>query len=276
MRKSPPAPIPDTRDSALYECTVLHHRLVPRVHRFSYRVFYLWLDLDEIDRLSDRLRLFSRNRFSLFSFFDNDHIVKDGANVKENVLQILREDGVDTSTIAKIKLLTFPRVLGYIFNPVCFYYCFDPEGRPICAVAEVTNTFHEQKPYVLRRLEDSGGFRLTTPKHFYVSPFFGLDLNFDFRLRLPTEHLEIHIDDRDGEDRVLITHLTGKRRPLTDSALIACAFKYPLLTLRVITAIHWHAFLLWMKRLPVHKKAASPDLQRGVYRPHQSISPSKP
>jgi DUF1365 family protein len=203
-------------NSALYECHVMHHRLAPKVHRFQYKVFYLWLDLDEIDALSEHLRLFKRNRWSLFSFFDADHIVKHGRDVKENVLQILREQQIDTTPIASIRLLTFPRVLGYIFNPVCFYYCFDPEGRPICAVAEVTNTFHEQKPYVLRRLEDSGGFRLTTPKHFYVSPFFGLDLKFDFKLRIPTEHLEIHIDDHDGEDRVLITHLTGKQRPLTD------------------------------------------------------------
>ena len=275
MRSPLPEPKCPSGDSALYECTVMHHRLVPKVHRFSYRVFYLWLDLDDLDHQDKRLRLFSRNRFNVFSFFDSDHIVKSGADVKENVLQILREDGVDVSLISSIKLLTFPRVLGHIFNPVCFYYCFDADGRPVCAVAEVTNTYHEQKPYILKRLEDPRGFRLTTPKHFYVSPFFGLNLNFDFKLRLPDEHLEIHIDDRDGEDRVLITQLTGKRRELTDRALFACAFKYPLLTLRVIFLIHWHAFLLWIKRLPVHRKAADVDLQRGVYRPHRSISSQK-
>ncbi|TDU73126.1 hypothetical protein EI77_01594 [Prosthecobacter fusiformis] len=261
--------------SAIYECEVMHHRLKPKVHRFSYRLFYLWLDLDELDELSNHLRFFKRNRWALFSFYDEDHIVRDAKETKANVLQTIQEAGVDASIIAKVKLLTFPRVMGYIFNPVCFYYCYDAQGQPVCSVAEVTNTFHEQKPYVLTRHEGDR-FRLTTPKHFYVSPFFGLELNFDFKLRLPTEHLEIHVDDREGGERVMLTSLTGHRRPLTDSALLACAFKYPLLTLRVIFLIHWHALRLWMKGLRVHRKADQPDLQRGVFRPHRSISPIKP
>jgi uncharacterized protein len=261
--------------SAIYECRVMHHRLTPKEHRFEYNVFYLWLDLDELDSLSDRLRFLKRNRRALFSFFDADHILKDSADTKQNVLQIIRESGVDASRISKIRLLTFPRVLGYIFNPVCFYYCFDTGGNPICAVAEVTNTFHEQKPYVLTDLE-ADRFRLITPKHFYVSPFLDLELKFDFKLRLPTEHLEIHIDDREGDQRAILTSLTGKRRTLTDGALLACAIKYPLLTLRVIFLIHWQAFRLWMKGLHVYRKSARADLQRGVYRPHHSISPTKP
>lgn len=262
-------------NSALYECSVMHHRLAPKVHRFQYEVFYLWLDLDEIDALSAQLSFFKRNRSALFSFFDDDHIVKDGRDVKGNVLQILREQQVDTAPITSIRMLTFPRVLGYIFNPVCFYYCFDAAGAPLCAVVEVTNTFREQKPYVVRDLQPNGTLRLTTPKHFYVSPFFGLELRFDFKLRVPGEHLEIHIDDHDGDDRVLLTSLSGKKRELDDSALLACAVKYPLLTLRVIFLIHWHALRLWLKKLPVYRKAADPHLQRHLYRPHRSIAPPK-
>ena len=261
--------------SAIYECSVMHHRLTPKQHLFAYDVFYLWLDLDELDTLSSQLSLFKRNRWAMFSFFDADHIMKDGQEVKANVLQVIRESGVDTSNIAKVRLLTFPRILGYIFNPVCFYYCFDADEQPVCAVAEVTNTFHEQKPYVLAN-QEGDRFRLITPKHFYVSPFCGLELNFDFKLRLPTEHLEIHVDDRQGEDRVILTSLQGKRRPLTDSGLLACAFKYPLLTLKVIFLIHWHAFRLWMKGLHVYRKREDTDLQRGVYRPHRSITPQEP
>lgn len=261
--------------SAIYECNVMHHRLSPKVHRFSYRLFYLWLDLDELDLLSSRLRFFKHNQWSLFSFFDTDHISKNSLQTKESLLQTLKESGVETSSIAKIRLLTFPRILGYIFNPVCFYYCFDVHEKPLCAVAEVTNTFHEQKPYVLTE-QDGGTFRLITPKHFYVSPFFDLELNFDFKLRLPADHLEIHIDDRQGDERVMLTSLTGKRRNLTDSALLVCAIKYPLLTLRVIFLIHWHALRLWMKGLTVYRKAAHPELQRGVHNPHHSISPIKP
>ncbi|MEN3942079.1 DUF1365 domain-containing protein [Prosthecobacter sp. SYSU 5D2] len=261
--------------SAIYECEVMHHRLKPKTHRFIYRLFYLWLDLDELDGLDGKLRLFKRNRRALFSFHDADHILRDSQETKANVLQIIHEAGVDTSHIAMVRLLTFPRVLGYIFNPVCFYYCYDASGAPVCAVAEVTNTFHEQKPYVLKT-QEGDRFRLITPKHFYVSPFFGLELNFDFKLRLPSEHLEIHVDDREGDERVMLTSLTGSRRELTDAALLVCALKYPLLTLRVIFLIHWHALRLWMKGLHVYKKAADPDLQKGVFRPHRSISPIKP
>lgn len=261
--------------SALYDCEVMHHRLQPKVYRFRHRAFYLWLDLDELDELDARLRLFTRNRRGLFAFFDRDHIVRDGASAKAGVLEILAARGVDTAAIARVRLLTFPRILGYLFNPVCFYYCFDAQERPVCAVAEVTNTFREQKPYVLTRREGEG-FRLETPKHFYVSPFFGLDVCFDFQLGLPGERLDIRVDDRDAGQRVLLTRLSGRRRPLTDRHLLVRLFTYPLLTLRVITLIHWHALRLWLKRLHVHRKRDQPELQRDLYRPHASLTSPRP
>eukprot|EP01031_Cornospumella_fuschlensis_P009417 gene9417-11564_t len=161
--------------SSIYECTVMHHRLAPKVHRFEYRLFYLWLDLDDLDAQSKRLRFFSRNRWNLFSFHDSDHLEKGHSDTKANILAILRGHGIDTTPISRIFLLTLPRVMGYIFNPVCFYYCFDAAGQPVCALAEVTNTFHEQKPFVLTQLEEGSGFRLIVPKHFYVSPFSDLE-----------------------------------------------------------------------------------------------------
>lgn len=263
-------------ESAIYECAVMHHRLHPKVHRFNYNVFYLWLDLDAIDSLAAKLRCFSRNRFNLFSFYDRDHLDLGAGDVKANILKYLGENEVDTGRIASIRLLTFPRVLGYIFNPVCFYYAFDAAGEAVCAVAEVTNTFHEQKPYVLKECDRAQRFRLITPKHFYVSPFSALDLSFDFKLQVPDEKLEIHIDDEKEGDRVLLTSLAGKQRPLTDAALLLCAVKYPLLTLRVIALIHWHALRLWLKRIPWHRKSDNAGLQLGVLRPHESIASQKP
>ncbi len=261
--------------SAIYECTVMHHRLRPKQHKFRYNVFYLWLDLDELDDTARRLKMLGKNKPAFFSVYDRDHMDNGGGDMKACLLKYLNECGLDTKAIAKVKLLTFPRVLGYIFNPVCFYYTFDASGRALHAVAEVTNTYHEQKPYVLhdweKQAEDQGRFRLITPKLFYVSPFSELEMCFDFKLRVPGESLEIHIDDRDAEGRVLLSTLTGKRRPLTDGALLACAVKYPLLTLRVIFLIHWHALLLWIKRVPFHRKADRPELQRGVMRPHSSL-----
>jgi DUF1365 family protein len=259
----------------VYECRVMHHRLSPKVHRFDYRVFYLWLDLDELNEIDASLKTFSRNQWNLFSFFDRDHLDVGKATVKENLLAWMSAQGVDTSTIARIQLLTFPRVLGYIFNPVCFYFCFDAQGEPRYAVAEVTNTFRELKPYLLSARDPDGRFRLTTPKHFYVSPFSALDLCFDFKLRVPDERLEIHIDDRDGDQRVLLSALTGERRTLTDARLLWYLLKYPLLTVQVIFFIHWHAFLLWLKGMPAHAKAGRPELQRGVFKPHASLTNTK-
>ena len=261
-------------DSALYECSVMHHRLTPREHRFNYRVFYLWLDLDELDDLHESLRTFSRNRRNIFAFYDRDHLDLGEPTAKANLLRWLAEHEVAVNDISRIRLLTFPRVFGYIFNPVCFYFCFNADDQPLCAVAEVTNTFHEQKPYLLLNRDSNGRFRLVTPKHFYVSPFSSLDLCFDFKLRPPDDQLDIHIDDLDGGVPVLLSSVTGKRKPLTDARLLWVMVKYPLLTLRVIFLIHWHALLLWMKRIPFHCKAAHPELQRDILHPHPSITKS--
>lgn len=263
--------------NALYECRVMHHRLTPKQHHFAYRVFYLWMDLDEVDKLDERLKFFSRDRWNVFSFYDRDHLDLGEPTVKGNILRWIGEQGQDTSSIARVQLLTFPRVFGYIFNPVCFYFCFDHAGEAVCAVAEVTNTFHEQKPYLLTNKESDGRFRLVTPKHFYVSPFSALDLSFDFKLRVPGQDLEIHIDDRDGGAPVLLSALTGQQRPLTDGRLLWFILKYPLLTLQVIVLIHWHALLLWMKALRVHGKADHVELQRDVFKPHHTlIQPTQP
>ena len=136
----------------------------------------------------------------------------------------------------------------------------------------MTNTYHEMKPYLLRERDEKGRFRLTTPKHFYVSPFSDLDLHFDFKLPVPGADFDIHIDDREDGKPVLLSKLSGKRAALTDARLLWFALKYPFLTLKVIYLIHWNALLLWMKGLRVHSKSADRDLQRDVLRPHPSIS----
>lgn len=252
----------------------MHQRLRPKRHGFSYRVFYLWLDLDSLASFDKSLCFFSRNRFNLFSFYDCDHLGGGHANVKDGILEALVKRGIDTSRIASIKMLAFPRVLGYGFNPVTFFYCFAIDGSPVCALAQVTNTFREQKCYVLPE-PGADGFALITPKHFYVSPFSALDLKFDFHLRLPDEKLHITVDDLDNDGKMLISALTGTRRALSDAALLACAVKYPLLTLKVTALIHWHALRLWIKRVPWFGKGADKALQRDVLRPHQSIVTAK-
>jgi uncharacterized protein len=263
--------------SAIYECRVMHQRLVPLRHGFGYRVFYLWLDLDEVDYLDKRLWLLSRARFNLFSFYPADHLGGEVVDLKQGVLEHLAKSGVKTCQIASVRMLAFPRVLGYIFNPVTFYYAFDTAGKAVAAVAQVTNTYHEQKLYTLPQAGADGHFRLITPKHFYVSPFSSLELHFDFQLAVPGEKLRIAVDDQDDEGgKVLVSLLTGDRRPLSDWQLARCAVKYPLLTLKVIFMIHWHALRLWLRKLPVFPKAANANLQTEVLKPHVSIQTRKP
>lgn len=262
--------------SCLYECDVMHHRLEPKVHQFRYRIFMFALDLDEIDEVARRTPGFARNRRALYEFRDRDHLslpeLGKGGSVKEHVTAWICQQGVELPADARITLVTLPRVLGYIFNPVSFYFCADAGGVPLCAVVQVGNTFGEMKPYLLREPEAAGGFRLITPKHFYVSPFSELDLAFDFKLKTPGETLDIHIDDRAGERRVLLSALTGRRAPLTGAKLAWLTLKYPLITLRVIALIHWHALLLWLKKLPWQRKAANAHLQRDLFHPHESIA----
>ena len=221
-------------------------------------------------------------------------------------------------------LVTLPRVFGYLFNPVSFYFCYDRHGAPVAALAEVTNTFKEMKPYFLApetkgegreargersesqdnpptRDESSSAsapsplaprpspavpaplaprpspasetkFHLRTPKHFYVSPFSDVDVAFDFTLRTPGENLSVQIDDYVGSERTLATSLAGPRRALTNARLAWFTLKYPLLTLRIIGLIHWHAFLLWLKRVPWFAKSARAAEQRALFRPHASIA----
>lgn len=259
--------------SCLYDCSVMHHRLRPKEYRFQHQIFMFYLDLDELDLVARKLVLFSHNRVNFYSFRDNDHFPTGTNPLKDRVMDYLAKNGVDFDPRGKIKLLTLPRVAGYIFNPVSFYFCFRPDGGPVCAVAEVGNTFREMKLFLLRP-EASGDsqFRKTTAKHFYVSPFSNLDLNFEFNLRAPGEKLAIRIDDADAEGKVLLSALSGQRKPLTNARLLWLTFKCPLVTMKVIFLIHFHAWLLYLKHVPFHRKAANPELQLEVLRPHSSLS----
>lgn len=282
----------------------MHARLHPRAHRFAYRVFFLALDLDELPALARRLRLLRIDRPGLFSFRQSDYLPNHEpahnpsaaapaipvlpspagppppAPLKARVLATLAARGVEPGPGARIVLLTLPRVLGHVFNPVSFYFVHAADGRPVAALAEVTNTFRETKTYVLGpdTLADEPGlgptFHLRAPKHFYVSPFSDVDVAFDFRLRPPGDRLAIQIDDHEDGKRVLVSTVTGlgAPRPITDRALAWFSIKYPLVTLKVVAAIHWEALRLWLKRTPWFAKAARPADQRDLHHPHASLT----
>lgn len=252
----------------------MHHRLAPKQHRFNYQIFMFYLDLDEIDALGKRLKFMSRNRFNLFNFRDKDHLqllTDKTKGTKEQIISYLQQQGIETP-VAKIMLLTNLCTLGYQFNPVSFYFCYDEKEQPICSVVEVCNTFKELKPYLLNRHTLTGRrFQLNTTKYFYVSPFTDMDANFDFDLQIPGEKLKIRIDntDKNGE-RFFISTLHGKRVALSDANMLYYFFSFPLITVKIIWLIHWQALKLWLKKLPYHAKAAHQELQRDLYRPYKS------
>lgn len=263
-------------NSCLYECSVYHKRLRPKVREFSYRIFMFALDLDELDAVAARIPFLSRNRWNCYSFNDADHLRFGQGSAKENVIAYAQSEGAVFPEGGRIVLVTLPRVLGYIFNPVSFYFCYDAEGRAKWSVAEVGNTFREMKPYLIQDSDEDGRFHRRTQKLFYVSPFMDLDLEFDFRLAPPNEKLDVQINDFDGAGLVLTSYLKGIRKPLTTGSLLWMTLKYPLITLKVIALIHWQALKIWAARIPHRAKAARPEDQRGVFNPHPSIAGKSP
>lgn len=248
-----------TEASALYVGEVMHARLRPRRHRLCYRVFWLLLDLDEIDRLDRRLKTFSRGRFNLLSFHDRDHGDGSGAPLRDQINARLSEIGVDIGAGA-VRLLTMPRVLGFVFNPISLYYCHHEDGRLAAMVYEVTSTFGERRAYVLPVAQDgaeNGRFRQETDKRLYVSPFMDMEMRYVFKGRPPGEVMALSIDGVDRDGVLIAAAMTGARRPMRDRALIAAALSIPLLTVKVVAAIHWEALKLWLKRVPLTQKPAA-------------------
>lgn len=244
--------------SALYSGTVVHHRVRPRAHRLSYKMFSLLLDLDELDALDGRLRLFSRNRFNVFGFRDRDY--GDGSRTP---LRVQVERHLAAAGIAfdggPIRLLTMPRILGYAFNPLSVYFCYRRDGGLAAILYEVNNTFGERHSYLLPTDDPfAPTIRQRTDKRFFVSPFMDMDLTYQFRVQPPGARVGIGIATRDRAGLVLSATLASTRVELTDNALLNAFFSCPLLTLKVIGGIHWEALQIFLKGIGLRHRPPPP------------------
>jgi DUF1365 family protein len=244
--------------SRIYEGTIVHKRLAPRQHAFSYRVFALCLDVDEIDLLDERLRLFSRYKMNLLGFRDADVGAAGVEPVATKARSLLERCGLGRWG-ARIELVCYPRLLGYVFNPLSVYFCRDAGGSVGAVIYEVTNTFGERKSYVIPANTDTGTIAQDCAKEMYVSPFTGAAGHYGFHCIAPSDRVVIGVNFREGGRPVLKTHFRGECRPMTDGALLGLVARHPLMTLKVVGAIHYEAFRLWVKGVPLVARHTSPD-----------------
>jgi len=259
-------------NSSLYQCRIFHKRLRPVERKFEYSVFMMSLDLDELDMLAKHHWLFGRNRWNIYAIHDKDYLAEGNqASIKEKLLDYLATQDIDVSAITKITLQTFPRIFGYQFNPVSFYYLENDQEETVGVVAEVGNTFLEKKLFFIREAHKSGWLRLKTAKNFYVSPFSKVNDQFDFQIGPKEEKWAININDENEEGLVLVSTIRGQRKAFSTSRLCWYILRYPLLTLRVIFLIHWHALLMWIRKLPISNKKETASDQTNVLRPHHSL-----
>lgn len=246
--------------SSIYWGRVTHQRVGEKPHRLSYRVFSMCLDVDEIDALADRISIFSRNRFNLVSFHDRDHGSADGTPVGTHVRDVLARAGLAASS-HRIMLVCYPRLLGYVFNPLSVYFCYTGFGRLGAIVYEVNNTFAERKSYVIPvdiAAADAGVITQRCAKEMYVSPFTAAKGSYGFTIRPPGDDTLIGITFRDETGPVLNARFIGERRELSTASLAASLLRFPLMTMKVIAGIHLEAAKLWLKGVPIVARHPSP------------------
>jgi uncharacterized protein len=235
--------------AALYLGDVMHARLKPMGHRFNYRVMSLLIDLDRLDAADALSPLFGVNRAALYSFRESDHGRRDGSSLRAYAQSCAAEHGIDL-TGGRVELLCYPRLLGYTFNPLSTYFCHRADGALALIIYEVRNTFGDIHSYVLpvKPGEHSdAGIRQEQDKLFYVSPFIEMPMRYHFRVTPPGETVKLRILETDAEGPILAATFNGRAHALTTGALLRVFFGLPLVTFKIMAAIHWEAIRLWIK-----------------------------
>ena len=239
--------------SSIYNGQVIHKRFKPKVHSFRYDVFSLLIDLSELETLDKQVNFFSYNKFNWISFYDKDHGDRDGSSLINWVQKNLRKNNISIENI-KIKILCYPRIFGFVFNPLSVFYVYNSNENLISILYEVKNTFGEQHTYIFRIEKDANLIQNNCSKKFHVSPFIQMNCNYFFRLLKPGNKISVIIDQYENEDKILYASQDGIRTDFNTKYLVKSFLNHPLMTFKIIIAIHYEAFKLWSKGIKFIKK----------------------
>ncbi len=246
--------------ACLYAGNVMHQRMKPVGHRFSYQVFSMMIDLDRLDAASKLSGLFSVNRFNLLAFHESDHCDRKDGSLRLHVDDLLKRAGLERAS--RILLVCYPRILGWVFNPLSVYYAHDGNDRLTALVYEVRNTFGEKHSYVCPVLPgqaSKAGIRQSCDKIFHVSPFIPLSMRYHFRMVPPSDTIRWRILETDADGPLLSATFAGNRVPMTSARIMQLVGRIPMLTLKIVGGIHWEALKLWLKGMKYIPKPPPPD-----------------
>lgn len=254
---TPTAYVNKEPSASIYWGQVMHARLKPVGHRFTYRVANLLIDLDRLDEAGRLSRFFSVGRRNLMSFHPGDHAPHHSGPLRAAVDAMLASAGL---TADRVLLLCYPRIVGFVFNPISVYYCFR-QGALVALIYEVRNTFGEFHSYVAPVRADQineAGIRQSCAKQLYVSPFMDMDLRYHFRLRVPGRDLTFRILETSGTTPIFAATFHAERQPLDSRQILRVFFALPMMTLKIVAAIHWEALRLWLKGMRLRDRPAPP------------------
>jgi len=240
------------KNSIIYNGKVIHRRFKPKEHYFKYNVFSLLIDIDELEIIENKIKIFSYNKFNIISFFEKDHGPRDGTSLKKWVIKNLNDMGIDNDRI-QIKLFCYPRIFGYVFNPLSVFFIYDENTRLISILYEVKNTFGEQHTYIFKT-DDEKVIVNDCTKKFHVSPFIEMECHYYFRVLKPSDKISVIIDQKDKDGKLLYASQDGKAKELNEKNLLFSYISHPLMTFKIIAAIHYEALKLWLKGIKVIKK----------------------
>jgi uncharacterized protein len=252
--------LPPSAAACLYDGQVMHARMKPKPHRFTYHIYSLLIDLTRLSEANSASIFFSVGGFNLLSFNEKDHGAGDGLPLADYTKLLLKSAGVQPE-ITRVLLMCYPRVLGFTFNPIAVYFAYGASNELVGVIYEVRNTFGEMHTYVapVRDGElNEAGLRQEREKLFYVSPFMDMPMNYRFRIRPPAKDLALRILETDATGPILTASFIGTQTTLTNASVLNAFFRVPLMTIKVVVGINWEAMKLWFKGIRLFTRPPAP------------------